>query len=357
MLLGAFVLSCSSDRSGFEQPRGQSFAPADAGADGDAPHCAATTRTAVPVPLDVIFLLDRSGSMQGPKWDAVSTAIPAFANQGFPAPTQIGLSFVPFIVNESFFGDQKGTNYQVCEYRLYKELVLPLAPATAQRATLEAAIAGAIVPGSSGFGSQSPLHASLRGTYFAAAKAQDAHPDHQVVVVMMGDGDPTYCEDYGAESTSPNALAALAASALHYNGVRTFAVGFQSTTLGVLEKLTAAGGGKVLIPVSYTTGNLLEQMNLLTRSAIDCVFALPKPPAGQKLDPKTVRLDVTARTGERTAIPRAADATSCHGEDGWYYDNDSKPTKAILCPTSCTGLRSQSGARVDIAVACNGGVQ
>lgn len=357
MLAGALVLSCSADRSGFDQPQPRSFGPGDAGVDSGAPRCAATTRTAVPVPLDVIFLLDRSGSMNGPKWDSVSTAIPAFANQGFPAPTQIGLSFTPFIVNEDFFGDQIGTNYEVCEYRLYKELVVPLAPAAAQRATLETAIASAVVPGSGGFGTMTPLHASLRGTYFAAAKAQDAHPDHQVVVVVMTDGDPSYCEQYGAESTSAAALAGLAASALHYNGVRTFAVGFANTTLGVLEKITAAGGGKVLLPPSYTTGNLLEQMNIITRSAIGCVFALPKPPAGQTLDPKNVSLDVTVRTGERTAIPRAADATSCHGEDGWYYDNASKPTKAILCPTSCTGLRSQSGARVDIAVGCNGGVQ
>jgi hypothetical protein len=290
--------------------------------------------------------------MRGPKWDAASHAILAFANQGFPAPTRIGLSFMPFIFQTDAFGDQQGTNYKECDYRLYQDLVVPLAPATSQRGPLEAAIGGAITASVFGFGGSSPLYASLQGTYWAATKAQDANPDHQVAVVIMTDGDPTPCDEYGPEMTSPDALAALSASALHYDGVRTFALALEGGATGLLDKISSAGGGSVLTPASQTEDDFLAQMNVVTKSATECSFRLPAPPDGQALDPTTVSLDVTASTGEKTQLPAAAGPTSCHGEDGWYFDDAAQPTKAILCPATCAALKSASGSRIDVVLGC-----
>ena len=36
--------------------------------------------------------------------------------------------------------------------------------------------------------------------------------------------------------------------------------------------------------------------------------------------------------------------------DAWYYDNNTAPTKILLCPTTCTGLANTS--KVQALVGC-----
>jgi hypothetical protein len=357
-ILGVVAAACSSTHDfGTTSPPPPSSLISDSGASApDANVCARATVQAAPLPLDVVFLLDRSGSMEGPKWNSATLAILDFLDQGFPAPTQVGLNFLPFIVEEDVFGDQIGTNYDLCAYRLYESLVVPLAPVASQRSPFEAAIASAITPTGFGFGGETPLYAALEGSYLAAAKNEDAHPDHQSIVVLLTDGGATPCPEYDVLSTSVGAMAALATSALRYNGVRTFTLALQGADPTFLSKLAAAGNGVELTPATQTEADYLTQLDVVTRSAIGCAYALPPPPKGQTLDPTSVGVDVTATTGDKTPIPRVVDPTSCAAGAGFYLEGTTQP-KVVLCPASCAALNAESGSRVDVLVGCARGTQ
>lgn len=355
--LGVSAAACSSTHGfGDMSPPPPSLISDSGTSAQDAPVCAQTTVQASPLPLDVIFLLDRSGSMAGPKWNSATHALLDFIDQGFPAPTQVGLSFLPFIVNENVFGDQIGTNYDLCAYGLYQSLVVPLGAVASQRGPLEAAIASAVTPTGFGFGGETPLYAALEGSYFAATKNEDAHPDHQTIVVLMTDGGATTCPAYDTLSTSDDAMAALAASALRYNGVRTFTLALQGASPTFLSKLAAAGNGIELTPPSQTEADYLTELDVVTRSALGCAFALPASPQGKMVDPTSVSVNVTSTTGDKTPIPRVADPTSCAAGMGFYLDGATQP-KVVLCPASCTALDAARGSRVDILLGCGRGAQ
>jgi hypothetical protein len=61
----------------------------------DAGACTSTSAAAERVPLDIIFLIDRSGSMNGPKWIGTTTALKTFINDPASAGIGAGLFFFP----------------------------------------------------------------------------------------------------------------------------------------------------------------------------------------------------------------------------------------------------------------------
>jgi hypothetical protein len=353
--LAASAPACGNGDASFDAPDadGGSFgSPEGSAGDESVPACVDSVQTADVLPLDLVFLVDRSGSEAGPEWDSASRAMLQFLSQGFRSPTQVALTFLPYAVPEDVFGDQIGTSVDFCQYRVYENFVVPLGPVATQRSAFEKAIANAVLPSGVGFGSESPYYAALQGTYFAATKAQDAHPDHEVVVVVVGDGQPTDCPSYGSVATDPSAIAGLAASALDYDGVRTFGITFTGIGLANMNAISTAGGGVVYNAMANTPQDLLDAMNQVARSATDCTFKLPVPPAGQTLDPTRVQVEVTSSTGGRTTVPEVSEA-SCGQSPGWYYDNVSRPGKVIFCPSSCEALKADPIARVEVVIACS----
>ncbi|MBI5487018.1 MAG: VWA domain-containing protein [Deltaproteobacteria bacterium] len=86
------------------------------------------------------------------------------------------------------------------------------------------------------------------------------------------------------------------------------------------------------------------------RTELPCNYDLPDPPAGMALDPGLVNLDYTPEGGATESIPRVADPGACPAM-GWYYDDLVAPTQILLCPETCDILRTDSGS-VDVAFGC-----
>ena len=82
-----------------------------------------------------------------------------------------------------------------------------------------------------------PMRPALQGVLYNATAYQDANPTHKVIVVLATDGDPGGCSN----NTIP-VIAGLAASALNYNGVQTYAIAVPGATLSSLNQIAAAGG-------------------------------------------------------------------------------------------------------------------
>jgi hypothetical protein len=78
---------------------------------------------------------------------------------------------------------------------------------------------------------------------------------------------------------------------------------------------------------------------VVSRSELACDWAIPPPPAGEKLDPKKVNVHYTPPSGAGEDILYVGSATSCGADGGWYYDDATTPTRVISCPSTCTHLR------------------
>lgn len=77
------------------------------------------------------------------------------------------------------------------------------------------------------------------------------------------------------------------------------------------------------------------------RSAkVACDLPIPTPASGE-VDPALVNV----RVGDGTPlVPRVADGGACASGEGWYYDSPSAPTKVVLCPASCERAQAKAGA-------------
>ncbi len=82
---------------------------------------------------------------------------------------------------------------------------------------------------------------------------------------------------------------------------------------------------------------------VLAGSKIDCTMSIPDPGQGQTLDPHEV--NVTLEDGTSTTTLTKTDGKGTCGSDlSWYYDDDTAPTKVILCPAACQTAQAMVGA-------------
>lgn len=93
---------------------------------------------------------------------------------------------------------------------------------------------------------------------------------------------------------------------------------------------------------------------VIATSKIDCEFDIPEPEAGA-INPGAVNVRIVGDGGE-TRVYKVADAADCDSDGGWYYDDDTSPTKVILCPASCEEAQSQVGpgkdGRIEVLYGC-----
>jgi len=300
------------------------------GAD-DGGACAYTTAEAHRIPLDIVVLLDRSGSMSGTKWIGTKNALSAFFND--PASAGIGAGLV-------YFPAQKP---DVCNPITYAALDVPInvLPDNAFALTNSMPF--------DALGSNTPTYAGLKGALLSATAYQDAHPTHKVVAVLATDGDPTGCLP-----TVIDEIASLATSARNYNGVRTYVIGVAGSTLANLNKIAAAGGTTAAYDVTQDISAFAAKMAEIRTSALGCDFELPPPPNGQELDTNRVNFTYLPKgAGLPKILPRADDLADCNNQPGWYYDSNVGPTKIILCPSSCATVQSDNEAKVNVLFGCN----
>ena len=116
----------------------------------------------------------------------------------------------------------------------------------------------------------------------------------------------------------------------------------------VLSNLT----GGLMLPVCATDYSpIFQEIANGIVGSLACEFVMPTASGGAAIDPANVSMQYTPQGGAPVTIPRVNDATQCSG-DGWYYDNNTTPTKLLLCPTTCTTAQTGTGGKVDILVGC-----
>lgn len=340
-----FAAACSSSgRDGFDgppPPQG-SFVSQDAGAEPpDAmTECVSAQRKAESVPLAMLVLIDRSGSMEGEKWDSATKAVRAFADRAEVVGMSMGVQFFPPLGT----GDQ-------CSSSLYKNLAVPIAPLPDNVIPIQQKVQSAAADGGA-----TPMKSGLDGSIAAMRDFLAKAPAHQGVIILVTDGDPTACG-------SVSDVASVAAGGVKPIGdlpsIRTFTVGMQGATFSSLDQIAQSGGSPKAFDVGAGAAAqtaLLDALDEVRAGVISCEYTLPLPPPGEGvLDFESVEIAFTpGKNDPPTTIKKVSDVAACGATTGgYYYDDPKNPSRVVLCPASCTAVRGGTvDAKVDLVFGC-----
>jgi hypothetical protein len=183
-----------------------------------------------------------------------------------------------------------------------------------------------------------------------------------MIGIIITDGDPMGCNN-----NNPSTVNQSLATHYQQTGIPTFIVGMDGAAFNNLQTMAQnasprthsnyCGGGPNPCWY-YSVGNgdpsaFVDALREIQQSAIGCVYNMPRTDAGV-VDPARIRVTYSAGgVPPAQSIPPRATAADCGG-GGWYYDNPTRPTTIHLCPNTCNGVKSDTAARVDVIVGCQG---
>ncbi len=301
--------------------------------------CATATHEAEFVPVNMYFLLDKSGSMQsGQKWLIAREAVQSF----FASPSSAGLGIALRFFPDGECGDACDVNACASPNVPLGELTQLSAPNDAQEEALLAAFAG-VSPGG-----VTPMSAALAGAYQWAENVVAKRPDEKTIVLLVTDGKPEAC------NTDPEAITDAGSDAFTEHGIVTYAIGMQGAELSFLMDLASKSGSDTPIDVTLGADNLVQALADVRKRAFACEYQLPVDVDGQPLDPSLV--NVLHTQGGKTdplTVEQVPNVNACHSQvGGWYYDDPVHPTRILLCSSTCEDVQSDDGAKIDILLGC-----
>ena len=308
--------------------------------------CAVKAVNSKPIGVDVLLLLDTSGSMDCPTTDAtcanappggtntrlqaVATAVQNLVNAPTSANIGVGLTSFP-----------KGPDQCTADYT---QLTVPIAPAGTNASAIQTTI-GALTPALN-----TPTEQALTGAYKAATAYMANTPGHAVAVILVTDGMPYACMN---DRTGAVAASLAQAAFIATPAIKTYVVGLGNTATLDAIAMAGSGGATHYIPAnSNVTQQLLTLLDSVS-SAITCDYALP---TGQALDYSLVNVQTTPdATGSPTFVGGIANASQCGPKGGWYYDvypAKGTPTNITLCPTSCDPIKATANSSLQVLIGC-----
>src|SRR5262249_7756381 len=170
-----------------------------------------------------------------------------------------------------------------------------------------------------------------------------------VVLLLASDGDPNSCSP---TEDLIDTIAQLAESAYNYNGVQTYAIAIQGTTVANLNKIAAKGGTTAAFDVTADITQFAKKMEEIRTAALSCELLIPSAPKGENLEYDKVAVKITSGSQAQKEIPRVLTAQDCGSKEGWHYDDVVVPTKIVLCPASCAAMKADLGAKLGVYFGC-----
>lgn len=274
----------------------------------------------------------------GNKWDNAKVGLGAFVDDPVSAGTSVALNFFP-LPNES-----------TCNQFDYKTPVVAFGDLPANAQLIKDAIA-AETPN----GFKTPLYPALGGALLSCADTLQQKPGTSCAVLLVTDGAPVgpapMCGSVNPED--PAVIAALANAALMQYKVLTFVIGLPGIPQNIADQIAMGGGTDAAILVGNTNVQQ-EFQNALAKArgkALPCEFQMPEKVATGEIDTTLVNMTFTPSSGGSAST--ILQNPGCGGSGaGWYYDNPAQPTKILLCPSTCSMVRADYGAAIDILLGC-----
>lgn len=239
-----------------------------------------------------------------------------------------------------------------------KQVAVPIAPLTAmQRQAVLTSLRSKMPNGNT------PTHDAYQ---FALQTLEASTLAGSKYVVLVTDGSPTFslgCIGDGITAVDAGPIIMEAATALQH-GIKTFVIGSPGSE-AARESLSqiATQGGTALAGCSdagpnychfdmTTAPDLSAALNAafqaITGQIISCTYNIPATGGGDELDLTKINVNYTTGAGETTLIPRDASTTAC--TQGWQFSADQ--TQIVLCPDTCSQVKADQGAKVDVLFGC-----
>jgi hypothetical protein len=320
--------------------------------------CLAQAQQGEQRPIALLFMVDNSQSMNTvdrgqtqSRWNIIRAAVPAFLSAPENAGLWVGLDFFSEPLRVDAGGGGQGNNNTSCNVVDYENLNVPVdvlpGGNNAQVNALTTAINTRVVQGNT------PTTPALQGAISSAATWQSAHPEQNVFVVFVTDGQPNGCN-----SSVANAAAAAAAGVLATPSIKTYVLGV-GVEVGNLDAI-AVGGGTGPTAYLVTSGGaaaLTAALNTIKGTAVACDYKVPDL-SGRLLD--FTQINVQSRVGSQgnqVLLGRVDNAAACGTGDGWYYDQPvviggPPPTTITLCPSTCDPLKTTPGSELQVLIGC-----
>jgi len=128
------------------------------------------------------------------------------------------------------------------------------------------------------------------------------------------------------------------------------AAGTVYTTL-IAQTMGAAG---VICTGDWTQVFMDIQQAVVSGSQVSCDLTIPAAPAGMTLDPTKVNVKYQmGGVAPGTTLPQVPATADCTSAGGWYYDDNTTPTKITLCPATCTSVQADPAANVKLELGCS----
>jgi hypothetical protein len=316
----------------------------------DGAACAAETFQAEGRKLDLLVLMDGSGSMLDPvngarKWDLVVSALNTFVTD--PDSAGIGIALTYFGFPAGF--DDAGDLVVSCNTSDYETPAVSVGDLPPNAQPFIASLAAYKPEGGT------PTRPALEGAQNYAAAWLARHLTHRVAVVLATDGEPNDCD------STVDAVAEVAeAAAQQTTPILTYVIGVGASLTSLDQVATAGGTGHAYIidTTQDTTNRFIEAMNAIrSRALLPCEYAIPRAADGGEVDTEKVNVTFTASGdgggGAKTLILQVPSADDCDPSDGgWYYDDPVAPTTIKLCKASCDQAKADLGGRIDVLVGC-----
>jgi len=287
-------------------------------------------------PVDVLLVLDRSGSMADneiedgvSRWEGIvpilnSTVVGTDATVGW------GLKTFPEGVNN------------LCEQEsVTSSIDVPIAPTNG--AQVVAAI-DATVPNGDGTPTAPALAAAV--TYLTGRAT-----DHQQFILLATDGQPSCTLDWDEDSDDASDDARDAAAAAFQAGFPVFVIGVldedpSDSTVETLNAMALAGGKPTGVDgdpyrfyLAASQDELTRSLTEITGQVASCVFPFEKEPP----DPENIAVKLAGRKLTRDAA---------HA-DGWDYTDDTH-LGIELHGAACDELKQASQGSVEVIFGCPG---
>lgn len=329
-------------------------------------ECASSSGTADAVPAVVQMVIDISGSMEwapgtmnnpprgeDSKWDITSAALKE-AVAKLPANIAVGINFYP--------------NNPPRNSCIRNRVDLPINLLGAANSPQRRAFNGAIDGADPADGT--PTHAAYNfGLQTVTANDLDARK----FILLITDGVPTFTLQCQGAQPDPgmtpvdNAplISAVEAAYAGGSGPSTFVIGSPGSedARGDLSQMASKGGtatpgcsdsGPSFCHLDMTTATdfataLSAGLAQVAGQISTCEYIIPADPQGQSLDPRKVNVLYTRGDGTESSIGKG-DPANC--ESGWKYDDETAPTKIILCGSDCEGVKADLGSRIDVIFGC-----
>jgi len=353
---------------------GESGSGAQGGGLGGATACAEEEEDADLIPANLLFVVDKSGSMNcnepsvdplcsspakvdmnsDSKWEITQKALTGDGGALETLAGQPGISvgLMTFPTN----------NY--CAVPAEGEVAVPIA------AMDEAQLALLTTELTSTAQGQTPLAgATIRGLQALRKGIETDALNGDNYLVVMTDGAET-CQPSEEPGSALQNLRRFVEDAQEHYGIQTYVIGAPGSegARELLSEIAILGGTRSSDQCVQAAGNATESCHIDLTESTDFAADLGAEfsgiteattqtceydvPSNALADPELVNVEFTPGEGEKSQIPQDVGASDeqCDDADGWQFTQDGK--QIVLCGPACDAVKADPEAKVRVVFGC-----